>query len=74
MDGSWRGRDSKQHTFAGFPLTRSPSWIGWLPAGSRRSSSGHPDQHKRVTLTYSTHSEAGSLEKISHAATADRLA
>jgi len=65
----------KQFTFAGFP--EAVAFVNRL-APEAESADHHPDiliNYKRVTLTYSTHSEGGLTEKdFAGAATADRLA
>ena len=54
----------KQFTFAGFPRRPSRSWTGWRrrpkPPTTIPTSSIN---YKRVTLTYSTHSEGGLTQK-----------
>lgn len=65
LDG-WRfERDSivKQFTFAGFP--EAVAFVRGLVPGAE-AADHHPDitiKYKRVTLTYSTHSEGGLTEK-----------
>jgi 4a-hydroxytetrahydrobiopterin dehydratase len=65
----------KQYTFAGFP--EAVAFVNRL-APEAEAADHHPDiliNYKRVTLTYSTHSEGGLTEKdFDGAATADRLA
>jgi 4a-hydroxytetrahydrobiopterin dehydratase len=65
----------KQYTFAGFP--EAIAFIDRL-APKAEAADHHPDiliNYKRVTLTYSTHSEGGLTDKdFEGAATADRLA
>ena len=65
----------KQYTFAGFP--DAIAFVDRL-APEAEAADHHPDiqiNYKRVTLTYSTHSEGGLTEKdFAGAATADRLA
>jgi 4a-hydroxytetrahydrobiopterin dehydratase len=65
----------KQYTFAGFP--DAIAFVNRL-APEAEAADHHPDiliNYKRVTLTYSTHSEGGLTEKdFAGAATADRLA
>jgi 4a-hydroxytetrahydrobiopterin dehydratase len=65
----------KQYTFAGFP--EAIAFVNRL-APEAEQGDHHPDiliNYKRVTLTYSTHSEGGLTEKdFAGAATADRLA
>lgn len=65
----------KQFTFAGFP--DAIAFINRL-APEAEKADHHPDiliNYKRVTLTYSTHSEGGLTDKdFAGAATADRLA
>ncbi len=65
----------KQFTFADFPA--AIAFVNRL-APEAEAADHHPDiliNYKRVTLTYSTHSEGGLTEKDFHgAATADRLA
>ena len=65
----------KQYTFAGFP--EAVAFVNRL-AREAEAADHHPDiliNYKRVTLTYSTHSEGGLTEKdFAGAATADRLA
>lgn len=65
----------KQYTFAGFP--EAVAFVDRLAPEAERADH-HPDiliNYKRVTLTYSTHSEGGLTEKdFAGAATADRLA
>ena len=65
----------KQYTFAGFP--EAIAFVNRL-APEAEKADHHPDiliNYKRVTLTYSTHSEGGLTEKdFSGAAVADRLA
>jgi 4a-hydroxytetrahydrobiopterin dehydratase len=65
----------KQYTFAGFP--EAIAFVNRL-APEAEKADHHPDiliNYKRVTLTYSTHSEGGLTEKdFAGAETADRLA
>jgi 4a-hydroxytetrahydrobiopterin dehydratase len=65
----------KQYTFAGFP--EAVAFVNRL-APEAEAADHHPDiliSYKRVTLTYSTHSEGGLTEKdFAGAAAADRLA
>jgi 4a-hydroxytetrahydrobiopterin dehydratase len=65
----------KQYTFAGFP--EAIAFVNRLAPEAERVDH-HPDiliSYKRVTLTYSTHSEGGlTLKDFDGAATADRLA
>src|SRR6266446_7449843 len=65
----------KQYVFAGFP--EAVAFVNRL-APAAEAADHHPDiliNYKRVTLTYSTHSEGGLTEKdFAGAATADRLA
>jgi 4a-hydroxytetrahydrobiopterin dehydratase len=65
----------KQYTFAGFP--EAIAFVNRL-APEAEKADHHPDiliNYKRVTLTYSTHSEGGLTEKdFEGARTADRLA
>jgi 4a-hydroxytetrahydrobiopterin dehydratase len=65
----------KQYTFAGFP--EAVAFVDRL-APEAEKADHHPDiliNYKRVTLTYSTHSEGGLTDKdFAGAATADRLA
>lgn len=65
----------KQFTFAGFP--EAIAFVNRL-APKAQAADHHPDilvNYKRVTLTYSTHSEGGLTEKdFAGAAVADRLA
>ena len=65
----------KQYTFAGFP--EAVAFVDRL-APKAEAADHHPDiliNYKRVTLTYSTHSEGGLTDKdFDGAATADRLA
>ena len=65
----------KQYTFAGFP--EAIAFVNRL-APEAEKADHHPDiliSYKRVTLTYSTHSEGGLTEKdFAGAGTADRLA
>ena len=77
MKGWTREGDAirKQFTFAGFP--EAIAFVNRL-APEAESADHHPDiliNYKRVTLTYSTHSEGGLTEKdVVGAAAADRLA
>lgn len=65
----------KQFTFAGFP--EAVAFVQRLVPGAE-SADHHPDvlvNYKRVTLTYSTHSEGGLTEKdFTGAAMADTVA
>jgi len=65
----------KQFTFAGFP--EAVAFVDRL-APKAQAADHHPDiliNYKRVTLTYSTHSEGGLTAKdFAGAATADQLA
>ena len=65
----------KQFTFAGFP--EAVSFVQRLVPGAE-AADHHPDvlvNYKRVTLTYSTHSEGGLTEKdFAGAAMADKVA
>ena len=65
----------KQYTFAGFP--EAIAFVNRL-APEAEAADHHPDiliNYKRVTLTYSTHSEGGvTIKDFEGAATADRLA
>jgi 4a-hydroxytetrahydrobiopterin dehydratase len=65
----------KQYTFAGFP--EAVAFVDRL-APLAEAADHHPDiliNYKRVTLTYSTHSEGGLTEKdFAGAAAADRAA
>jgi 4a-hydroxytetrahydrobiopterin dehydratase len=65
----------KQYTFAGFP--EAIAFVNRL-APEAEAADHHPDiqiNYKRVTLTYSTHSEGGLTPKdFDGAALADRLA
>jgi len=65
----------KQFTFAGFP--EAIAFVNRLAPGAE-GADHHPDiliNYKRVTLTYSTHSEGGLTEKdFEGAAAADRVA
>ena len=65
----------KQFTFAGFP--EAVAFVQRLVPGAE-SADHHPDvliNYKRVTLTYSTHSEGGLTEKdFAGAAMADTVA
>ena len=64
----------KQYTFKGFP--EAIAFVNRL-APEAEAADHHPDiliNYKRVTLTYSTHSEGGLTEKdFAGAATADRV-
>jgi 4a-hydroxytetrahydrobiopterin dehydratase len=77
LNGWTRDGDAirKQYTFAGFP--EAVSFVDRL-APEAEKADHHPDiliNYKRVTLTYSTHSEGGLTPKdFAGAATADRLA
>ena len=66
---------SKQYTFKDFP--GAIAFVNRL-APEAEAADHHPDiliNYKRVTLTYSTHSEGGLTDKdFAGAATADRLA
>jgi 4a-hydroxytetrahydrobiopterin dehydratase len=65
----------KQYTFTDFP--EAVAFVNRLAPEAERADH-HPDiliNYKRVTLTYSTHSEGGLTEKdFAGAAAADRLA
>lgn len=65
----------KQFTFANFP--DAIAFVNRI-AAEAESADHHPDilvNYKRVTLTYSTHSEGGLTDKdFAGAATADRVA
>ena len=65
----------KQFTFAGFP--EAVAFVDRL-APRAQAADHHPDiliNYKRVTLTYSTHSEGGLTAKdFDGAATADKIA
>lgn len=65
----------KQYTFKDFPA--AIAFVNRL-APEAEAADHHPDiliNYKRVTLTYSTHSEGGLTDKdFAGAATADRLA
>jgi 4a-hydroxytetrahydrobiopterin dehydratase len=65
----------KQYTFAGFP--EAVAFVDRLVPGAQ-AEDHHPDiaiNYKRVTLTYSTHSEGGlTIKDFDGAATADRVA
>jgi 4a-hydroxytetrahydrobiopterin dehydratase len=65
----------KQFTFAGFP--EAANFVQRLVPGAE-AADHHPDvliNYKRVTLTYSTHSEGGLTEKdFAGAAMADKVA
>ena len=65
---------TKRFTFAGFP--QAVAFVGRLVPGAE-SADHHPDiaiNYKRVTLTYSTHSEGGlTLKDFDGAAMADRV-
>ena len=65
----------KQYTFAGFP--QAVAFVDRLVPGAE-AADHHPDiaiNYKRVTLTYSTHSEGGLTAKdFEAAATADGVA
>ena len=65
----------KQYTFAGF--LEAIAFVNRL-APEAEAADHHPDiliNYKRVTLTYSTHSEGGlTVKDFDGAATADRLA
>jgi len=65
----------KQFTFSGFP--QAVAFVNAL-VPEAEAADHHPDiliNYKRVTLTYSTHSEGGLTEKdFAGAAMADRLA
>jgi 4a-hydroxytetrahydrobiopterin dehydratase len=64
----------KQYTFRGFP--EAVAFVGRL-VPEAEAADHHPDisiNYKRVTLSYSTHSEGGLTDKdFVGAATADRL-
>ncbi len=65
----------KQYTFAGFP--EAVAFVNRIAPEAERADH-HPDiliNYKRVTLTYSTHSEGGlTTRDFEGAAAADRLA
>ena len=65
----------KQYTFADFPA--AVEFVNRL-VPEAQAADHHPDiliNYKRVTLTYSTHSEGGlTVKDFAGAATADRLA
>jgi 4a-hydroxytetrahydrobiopterin dehydratase len=65
----------KQFTFAGFP--QAVAFVNAL-VPEAEAADHHPDiliNYKRVTLTYSTHSEGGLTDKdFAGAAVADRIA
>ena len=65
---------TKQFTFADFPA--AVAYVGRLVPGAEEADH-HPDiaiHYKRVTLTYSTHSEGGLTDKdFAGAAMADRV-
>jgi 4a-hydroxytetrahydrobiopterin dehydratase len=69
------GAIHKQYTFAGFP--QAVQFVERLVPGAE-AADHHPDVHisyKRVTLTYTTHSEGGLTEKdFTGADMADRIA
>jgi 4a-hydroxytetrahydrobiopterin dehydratase len=77
MTGWTRDGDAihKQFTFAGFP--EAVAFVARIAPEAERADH-HPDiliNYKRVTLTYSTHSEGGLTDKdFAGAAMADRLA
>jgi 4a-hydroxytetrahydrobiopterin dehydratase len=66
---------TKQYTFGGFP--EAVAFVDRL-APEAEAADHHPDiliNYKRVTLTYSTHSEGGLTDKdFAGAAMADRVA
>lgn len=66
---------TKQYTFSGFPA--AVAFVDRL-VPEAEAADHHPDiqiNYKRVTLTYSTHSEGGLTEKdFAGAAMADRVA
>ena len=66
---------TKRFTFAGFP--EAVAFVGRLVPGAE-SADHHPDiaiNYKRVTLSYSTHSEGGlTVKDFDGAAMADRAA
>jgi len=66
---------TRQFTFDGFPA--AVAFVGRLVPGAE-AADHHPDiaiNYRRVTLTYTTHSEGGITEKdFEGAALADRLA
>lgn len=77
LDG-WRLEGNaivRQFTFAGFP--EAVAFVGRLVPGCE-AADHHPDvtiSYRRVTLSYSTHSEGGITEKdFAGAREADRLA
>ena len=65
----------KEYTFAGFPA--AVAFVDRL-APEAEAADHHPDiliNYKRVTLTYSTHSEGGlTVKDFAGAAAADRIA
>jgi 4a-hydroxytetrahydrobiopterin dehydratase len=65
----------KQYTFKGFP--EAIAFVNRLVPGAE-AADHHPDiaiDYKRVTLTYSTHSEGGlTIKDFAGAAAADRVA
>ena len=74
----WKLEDNairKQFTFAGFP--QAVAFVNAL-VPEAEGADHHPDiliNYKRVTLTYSTHSEGGLTDKdFAGAAMADRIA
>jgi len=78
LDNGWTLQGDairKQYTFAGFP--DAIAFVNRL-APKAEAADHHPDiliNYKRVTLTYSTHSEGGLTAKdFDGAAAADRLA
>ena len=77
LNGWTRDGDAirKQFTFDGFP--EAVAFVNRL-APKAEAADHHPDiliNYKRVTLTYSTHSEGGVTDKdFAGAAAADRLA
>ena len=77
LNGWTRDGDAirKQFTFAGFP--EAVAFVNRL-VPEAEAADHHPDiliNYKRVTLTYSTHSEGGVTDKdFAGAAAADRLA
>ncbi|MGE5243623.1 MAG: 4a-hydroxytetrahydrobiopterin dehydratase [Betaproteobacteria bacterium] len=77
LDGWTREGDAirKQYTFAGFP--EAVAFVNRIAPEVERADH-HPDiliNYKRVTLTYSTHSEGGLTAKdFEGAAMVDRLA
>ena len=73
--GHSKGGAAKAYTFADFPA--AVEFVNRL-VPEAEAADHHPDiliNYKRVTLTYSTHSEGGlTVKDFAGAATADRLA